>query len=45
MKSSLIKFVEESGGPWMLERKRPDLSSIYYAPLNDVLDEDLPIID
>jgi len=45
MKSSLTKFVEESDGPWMLERKKPDLSSIYYATLNDVLNEDLPIVE
>ena len=45
MKSSLTKFAEEAYGSRMLGEKKPDLSSIYYAPLNYVLNEDLPIID
>ena len=45
MKSSLTKFAEEAYGSRMLGEKEPDLSSIYYASLNDVLNEDLPIID
>ena len=45
MKSSLTKFAEEAYGSRMLGEKKPDLSSIYYAPLTVLQEKDLPIVE
>ncbi|MFY3740695.1 MAG: hypothetical protein HMLIMOIP_001138 [Candidatus Nitrosomirales archaeon] len=43
--SSLTIFAEEAYELKMLGREKPDLSRIYYAPLNVLQEKDLPIVE